>query len=393
MSDPSGVKPRPIIVSGFSSQALATGIAKELGTRVVAVKRKQFKDKEIQTTIEENIRGHEVVVIASASGDPNKQEKEARLLMRAANRAGARKVSLLLPYMWYGRSDDQWDERASPALVDTIETLRAHCENVIIADPHNYVVTREKFLDAGSPVKSCTPVHFGYPFSVQLKALADAGEIEKDRLMLSHADAGSTKRITRSFRAAVYNTLGLDRNENQDDWPMGLKDRDKQSGKIAYKGFSEEVAGRDIVIFEDMIDSGGTACDLAALLKDHGARGVFLFATNGLFSFDAKKKETATAAVDRINDSLIDRVFVADTYDHRETSPKLSKAIEQSPKIHVIDTTPYLAAIIQALHVDAGEDISDQNSISAILRGRHPDQTGGHKGVVTPVLLKAPTGP
>jgi phosphoribosylpyrophosphate synthetase len=56
------------------------------------------------------VRGHAVVIVASAAGDPNKQEKEARLLMRAANRAGAKQVTLLLPYMWYGRSDDIWDE-------------------------------------------------------------------------------------------------------------------------------------------------------------------------------------------------------------------------------------------------------------------------------------------
>ena len=90
-------RPRPVIVAGFSSQDLAREIATELGSKVVNVTRKQFSDKEIQTTIEENVRGRDVVVIASASGDPNKQEKEARLLMRAANRAGAEKVTLVLP--------------------------------------------------------------------------------------------------------------------------------------------------------------------------------------------------------------------------------------------------------------------------------------------------------
>jgi len=113
-------KPQPVIVSGFSSQDLSAEIAKALGSRVVAVVRKQFNDKEIQTTILENVRAQDVIVIASASGDPNKQEKEARLLMRAASRSGAKKVTLVLPYMWYGRSDDSWDERNAPALVDTI---------------------------------------------------------------------------------------------------------------------------------------------------------------------------------------------------------------------------------------------------------------------------------
>lgn len=128
-SDSPKEKPRPVIVSGFSSQPLATEIAQELGSRVIDVSRKQHADKEIQTTIEENVRGRDVVVVASAAGDPNKQEKETRLLMRAARRSGAKSVTLVLPYMWYGRSDDNWDERNAPALTDSIETLREHCEN------------------------------------------------------------------------------------------------------------------------------------------------------------------------------------------------------------------------------------------------------------------------
>jgi ribose-phosphate pyrophosphokinase len=322
--------PRPLFVAGFSSQKLATAIAAELDSKVVGVARKQYSDKEIQTTIEENVRGRDVVVVASASGDPNKQEKEARLLMRAANRAGAKKVSLFLPYMWYGRSDDIWDERNAPALIDTIETLRGHCQDVIVADPHNAGLTREKFLDTGGFVKNCVIVHFAFLFAVQLKSLIAAGTIQHNGLLLSHADAGSTKRISRSFRASLYKVLGMTGNADEDDWAQGLKDRDKGTGKIRIKGFSHNVAGRDVVIFEDMIGSGGTACDLAALLKGMGARSVMLFATTGLFTTDAKKGERITEAVERIDDSKLDAAFITDTYDHELTDPDIHAAISRS---------------------------------------------------------------
>jgi len=383
-------KPRPAIVAGFSSQILAGEIADALGSKIVKVTRKQFSDKEIQTTIEENVRGHDVVVVASAAGDPNKQEKEARLLMRAANRAGANKVTLLLPYMWYGRSDDIWDERNSPALIDTIETLRDHCQSVVVADPHNAGLTREKFLDTGSPVKNCTIAHFAYPFAVQLKGLIDSGFIRKEDLLLSHADAGSTKRISRSFRACMYNILDFpDRSADEDDWAQGLKDRDKVTGKIKIKGFSAEVTGKDVVIFEDMIGTGGTACDLAKLLKGMGARSVMLFATSGLFSTDLKKGEPPVASVGRINQSRLDAVFITDTFDHSLTDPDIHRAIEESPIIHTIKTAPYLASIIRALHAEVGKDIqSDRNSISAILKGTHPDQTEGIEKITQPVLFK-----
>jgi ribose-phosphate pyrophosphokinase len=383
--------PRLAIVAGFSSQPLAEEIAAELGSKVVTVTRRQFSDKEIQTTIEENVRGLDVVVIASASGDPNKQEKEARLLMRAANRAGAKKVTLVLPYIWNGRSDDIWDERNSPALIDTIETLRDHCESVVVADPHNAGLTREKFLDRGSPVKNCSIVHFAFPFAIQLKDLIDSGIISKESLFLSHADAGSTKRISRSFRACLYGILGFtDRSSDQDDWAQGLKDRDKKTGKIKIKGFSADVAGRDVVIFEDLIAGGGTASDLAALLKTMGARSIIVFATTGLFAPDIKKGESLTASVERINQSRLDAVFITDTYNHSLTDPEIHMAIESSPIIHTIRTAPYFASIIRALliEVDEGMDM-DRNSVSAILKGTHPDQVVRDQRIATPVPYKA----
>ncbi len=382
-------KPQPVIVSGFSSQDLSAEIAKALGSRVVAVVRKQFNDKEIQTTILENVRAQDVIVIASASGDPNKQEKEARLLMRAASRSGAKKVTLVLPYMWYGRSDDSWDERNAPALVDTIESLRPHCDSVVIADPHNAILAREKFLDTGSRVKDCAILHFAYPAAIELKSLIESGILSRQALLFSHADAGSTKRIGVSFRACLYNVLGMARNPHEDDWPQGLKDREKISGKSRMKGFSTAVQDRDVVIFEDMISSGGTACALAELLKSMGARSVLLFATSGLFTTDAKKEQIA-AAVERIDNSKIDAVFITDTYSHALTDPRIHEAIAESKIVHTIKTAPYFAAILRALHLEVLESTDmDENSISAITKGIHSEQTCDSQRIARPTSLKA----
>jgi ribose-phosphate pyrophosphokinase len=379
--------PRPLIIAGFSSQELAEEIASDLRSKVVNVTRKQYSDKEIQNTIEENVRGHDVVVVGSASGDPNKQEKEARLLMRAANRAGARRVTLLLPYMWYGRSDDIWDERNAPALIDTIESLRAHCQSVIVADPHNAGLTREKFLDTGSPVRSCIIAHFAFVFAIQLQSLIDTGFIQRDSLLLSHADAGSTKRISRSFRACLYRVLGLNRNPEQDDWAQGLKDRDKATGKIRIKGFSHNVSGQDVVVFEDIIGTGSTASDLAALLKQMGARSVTLFATSGIFTTDLKSREPITASVERINRSKLDAVFITDTYNHHLTDPDIASAVSRSPIIHTLRTSAYLSMILRALHVAVADDSDDDyNSVSAILRGSHPDLLSPNQRVAVPVI-------
>lgn len=379
----------PLVISGYSSQSLAQGIADGLGSRIVAVTYKQFADKEIQTTIEENVRASDVLVVASASGDPNKQEKETRLLMRAVNRSGAKKVTLLLPYMWYGRSDDIWDERNAPGLVDTIENMRSLCQSVLIVDPHNAGLAREKFLDAGSSVRDCTIVHFSYPFAVQLQYLIEKNFIKKEGLLLAHADAGSTKRISRSFRACMYKVLGFEgRNANQDDWPQGLKDRDKATGKIKVRGFSSDVRGKDVVIFEDMISSGGTSCELASQLKAMKARSVVLFVSSGLFTTDPKKGNIA-ASVERVNNSDIDAMYITDTYNHSLTDPEIHEAIIRSPVIHVVETAPYLAAIIAALHLEpsSGEQNND-NSVSALLHGVHPEQSAPKRPLCKPVKMK-----
>lgn len=378
----STAKHSPVIMAGFSSQILAEELANQMSSRVIHVTRKQFDDKEIRITIEENVRGLDVVVVASGSGAPNKQEKEARLLMRAASRAGAKIITLVIPYMWYGRSDDNWDERNSPALIDTIETLRDHCHNVVVADPHNAVLTREKFLDkGGSSLKTCIIVHFGFPFAVQLKYLVDNGYINQSNLMLAHADAGSVKRISRSFRASLYGLLFPNRSSDEDDWEQGIKDRDKKSGKQQIKGFSCDVSNKDVVIFEDMIGSGGTACDLAWLLKKKGARSVVLFATSGLFS--TNPDESPIASIERVNQSQLDAVFITDTFNHKLTCDQIHRAIEMSPIIHQLKIGPYLALILRALHLEAGE-----NSVSSILRGTHQLQLQKDNKIASSVQLK-----
>ncbi|NBX66226.1 MAG: ribose-phosphate pyrophosphokinase [Proteobacteria bacterium] len=366
-------KPLPVIMAGQSSRILGERIAAHLGTRFVALSSKRFDDGEVKIALEQNIRDFDTVVVASAAGNPNEAEKETRLLLRAARRRGdARSVTLLIPYMWYGRSDDTFGERAEPALMDTIETLRPFCDRVLIVDPHNPNMTREKFADAAN-IRTSAVVHLAYPYAVQLADMIERGMISRDALMLAHADAGSKKRISPEFRACVYNTLALkDRNANEDDWAIGLKDRDKVTGKSRYVGFSTDVKGRDVVIFEDMIASGGTAIELAEMLKSMGARSVVLFATSGLFT--SKADQAIDNAITKINQSKLDAVFVTDTYDLSQAKPAVHKAILASPVIHIINTSKYLAGVVHALHSSANDQDIDANSVSAVLRGAHSSQ-------------------
>lgn len=387
-------KPQPLIISGYSSQDLGQNIADELGSSTARVHYEEFDDGEIRTELKGNVRGREVVVVASGSGDPNTQEKETRLLMRSANETGAKSVTLLLPYMFYGRSDSDFDTRSTAGLADTIATFRDLCDQAVIVDPHNHGITKRAFLEGRT--RSCVPLHMAYPFAVQLRDLFNQQVISKENMLLTYPDVGASKRITRSFRSGLYNILdlGLDP-EKSDEWAQVIKSRHHETGAISVN-ISTDVAGRDIVMFEDMIASGGTACDIAELLKttsselkNGGARSVTLFSTTGLFTSKKINGVRQTTAIDRINESRLDAVFITDTYNYRATHPHLHDAIEASPVIHTINSAPYLAAVINAMHMEVTADTDENdNSISAILRGRHKSQHGHSRSIARAVPLK-----
>lgn len=378
MSETSYKKARPVIASGFSSKNLTQGIADYMNCQRIDVRDKEHADNEIEPALLGNVRGRDFIAVASAAGNPTKQMFELQLLEASSRGSGARSITALIPYMWYGRSDSSFSERKTSALRSVIKNV-SDCDQVIVADPHNAVLTSGIFESLGV---NTIVVQFAYPFAVQLTEMFNRSAISKDRLMFVHPDAGSTKRIDTPFREALYTTLGLDTTKPQwkpssDSWEQIPKNRDKQSNESNVKDLHFSVEGKDIVLFEDMIASGGTACDLAAALKAAGARNVTLFATNGLFTPKSYEIETGykTASVDRINNSALDYVFITNTYDHSLVDPEIHAAIESSKKIHVVDVAPYLGAILNAIHMEVFEDTPDDaNSVSAIKGGKHPDQ-------------------
>lgn len=368
-------KARPLVVSGYSSRNLAQGIAEYMDCKVVEVRDKEHADNEIEPAILSNVRGREVILVASAAGNPNKQMFETQLLLDSLKRADAKSVTLVVPYMWYGRSDSNFSERKSPALSTVIGNI-SNCDRVIVADPHNSGITREVFEARGT---NALVTSFAYSYAVQLNSMFNQKALNKDNLLFLHPDAGSTKRIDPTFRDALYTTLGFDTKEprwnpNKDSWPQIGKDRDKETNQSTTKDITVDVKNMDVVIFEDMIASGGTACDLAAGLKKAGARTVTLFASNGIFTPKKDEKEAGniTASVDRINNSVLDYVFVTNTYDHSAIDAAIHDSILNSPKIHTLNVAPYLGAILEAMHMEVFDDTpEDANSVSAIMRGRH----------------------
>lgn len=379
---------KPLISHGFSSEHLAQEIAEILQTRIAHIDHNEFTDGEIRSEHDGNIRGYPLVHVASGSGDPNTQIIATQQeIDAAAFKGNARPLTLLLPYMFYGRGDSTFGKRAGRGLRVAVKNLRDDCHHYIIVDPHNHEAT-ELLFSEGEKIENFTIANFAYPYAIQLKDLFNQQVISKENLVFALPDAGAGKRIAPQFRQCLYTVLGINKNPSAKDWPVANKSRDHDTGASDSK-LNGDFTDKDVVLFEDMIASGGTACDTAQALKDNGARSVILFATTGLFTSEKPNGVRLTTAIDKINISALDAVFITDTYDYRKTHDNLHKAIEESPVIHVIKSAPYLAAIIKALHTEVTDHMdANANSISAILLGEHASQKRENQTVSRPTPLK-----
>ena len=102
-----------------------------------------------------------------------------------------------------------------------------------------------------------------------------------------------------------------------------------------------DVSGKDVVMIDDMIDTAGTICAASSLLKSHGAKSIYVFATHGLFSGDA---------INKINKSDIDKVIVTNTVPHN--TEHVSTDLTSDSKINIIDITWMCAEAIHGLNND-----------------------------------------
>lgn len=324
-----------------------------------------------------NLRSADVVIIVGAAGSPNNNIIEAQMLTDIAKSGAARTITTVVPNLHYGRQDDNFEQRAPVGLLRTLDNLFARSDYAIICDPHNAHGTT---LAMAKYPANYQHVHFAPVFSRQISELFAAHVIQRDNCVVMGLDAGGASRMRQDFAAAVREVAGLAMPERGKDLPYLDKARDRTTGKSSFSGVKniapEELRGKDVVIFEDMVDTGGSAIDGAKYLKEVcGVRSVSIFATNGHFSAKreaqkvlvpgegeqrlkrtmSRKNRNPAASIKLIDASVasgvgIDTIFVSNNLDHRLTEPRMAQAIKSSPVIHEIDVTPFMAEIVWAVH-------------------------------------------
>jgi ribose-phosphate pyrophosphokinase len=309
------------LFAGNATPELAQKVAKrlfiELGDAVVG----RFSDGEISVQINENVRGSDVFIIQSTCAPTNDNLMELIVMVDALRRASAGRITAVIPYFGYARQDRRVRSARVPITAKVVADFLSSVgvDRVLTVDLHAEQI--QGFFDV--PVDNV----FGSPV-----LLDDMKEREFDDVVVVSPDIGGVVRAR-----AIAKLLN--------DTDLAIIDKRRPQANVSQvMHIIGDVAGRDCIIVDDMIDTGGTLCKAAEALKEHGAKRVFAYATHPVLS---------GAAADNLRNSVIDEVIVTD-------SIPLSDELRSLDNIKVLTLADMLAETIRR--------ISNEESISAMFQ-------------------------
>jgi ribose-phosphate pyrophosphokinase len=298
-----------LVLSGTANRPLAEEIAQVLDLALCDVTVRRFADGEIFVRLDENARGRDVYII-QPTNPPAENLLELLLLIDAARRASAARVTAVVPYFGYARQDrkDQPRVAISAKLVANLITT-AGADRVLGIDFHQHQL--QGFFDI--------PVDHLYASPVFVQHYRQKGLRE---LVVVAPDVGGAK-IARSFAKRL-------------DASLAIIDKRRPSANVAeVVNVVGEVGGRDCLIVDDMMDTAGTMAEAVLALKKLGAETVYACATHALLS---------GSAVDRLSATPVAEVAVTNTIRLAD-----GKAFD---RLAVLSVAPLLAKAIRNTHSD-----------------------------------------
>lgn len=294
------------IFAGRSSEYLGRQIAAKYGTTLGNVIFDVFSDGEFKPSFEQNIRGHSVYIVQSTF-PPADNLMELLMLIDAARRASAKNIIAIIPYFGYARQDRK-DQPRVPITAKLIANILAASgvDRLVTLDLHADQI--QGFFDI--------PVDHLYASSVFVPIIK---ELKKDLSDITFAspDAGGTKRA-----ASYAKAFGT-------DFVMCYKQRSKPN-EIEKMALIGNVKGRNVILLDDMIDTGGTITRAAKLIKSKGANSVMAFASHAVLSGSAYKN---------IESSVFDKIYLTDSIPLKK----------ESSKIEIVSTAQLFADVIDKI--------------------------------------------
>lgn len=277
---------RLMVFAGTSSKALGQRIADRLGIELGDVVIKQFSDGEVYVRFDESIRGADIFLVQSTSTPVNDSLMELLIMINAAKLASAHRITAVMPWYGYSRQDKKSSPR-EPITARLVAQLleAAGVDRVLTMDLHAGQI--QGFFQIPVDHMTATPILADHFSERQF-----AGDFPEGLVVVS-PDAGRAK-LANHFaeklgaRLAVLAKQRPDHNEAEITFLIG------------------DVDGKAALLIDDMIDTAGTLCAGAAVVKKAGATKVLAAATHGIFSGEA---------FSRLQDSVIEEIVVTDTID------------------------------------------------------------------------------
>lgn len=308
------------LFAGNATPELAKRIAERLYISLSDATVGRFSDGEIQVQINENVRGGDIFIVQSTCAPTNDNLMELAVMVDALRRASAGRITAVIPYFGYARQDRRVRSARVPITAKVVADFLSSVgvDRVLTCDLHAEQI--QGFFDV--PVDNV----FGSP--VLLDDILKKTDLENP--IVVSPDIGGVVRAR-----AVAKLLN--------DTDMAIIDKRRPRANVSQvMHIIGDVADRDCILVDDMIDTGGTLCKAAEALKERGAKRVFAYATHAVFSGSAPKNIASPA---------LDEIVVTDTIPLRPEIIALNK-------VRVLTLSGMLAEAIRR--------ISNEESISAM---------------------------
>jgi ribose-phosphate pyrophosphokinase len=307
------------IFTGNANPKLAHDIARVLRTPLAKILVGRFSDGEIQVEILENIRGRDTFIVQSTCPPTAENLMELLVMVDAAKRASAYRITAVIPYFGFARQDRRPRAARVPITAKLVAKMigAAGVDRVLTVDLHADQI--QGFFDISVDNVYASPVLLG-----------DVWKQKYDDMVVVSPDVGGVIRA----RALA---------KRLDDADLVIIDKRRSlANQSEVMNIIGEVEGKNCVMIDDMVDTAGTLCQAAGALKEHGATTVAAYITHAVLS---------GPAVSRIDGSELDEIVVTDTIPLREDA-------QACKKIRQLSTAELLAETMRR--------IADEESVSSL---------------------------
>ena len=297
------------IFSSTNSRYLAEKIALEYGKPLGEMETQKFSDGEMSPFFKESVRGCDVFLIGSTFA-PGDNLLELLLMIDAAKRASAKYTTVVIPYFGYARQDRKDRPRVAigAKLIANLITA-AGADRIMTMELHAGQI--QGFFDI--PLDH---LHSSFIFVPYVKSL----DLEPDNLLIASPDVGGTKRARFFAKHFEVDMVVIDKYR-------------KRANEIASMRVIGDVKDRDVILIDDLIDTGGTMAKASIILMEEGARSVRAIATHPVLSGNA---------YENIENSALEELVVTDTIP----------VYRESEKIKVLSVAKLFAMGIKKIHTN-----------------------------------------